>query len=51
MAKGALYWRLKDEKTGKWTYKKAIVADHVYDIDQHDVEQEYWYIPLPKEEE
>jgi hypothetical protein len=23
MAKGALYWRLKDEKTGKWTYKKV----------------------------
>ena len=23
MAKGALYWRLKDEKTGKWTYKRA----------------------------
>ena len=22
MAKGALYWRLKDEKTGKWSYKK-----------------------------
>jgi hypothetical protein len=24
MAKGALYWRLKDEQTGKWTYKKAL---------------------------
>ena len=24
MAKGALYWRLKDEKTGKWTYKKVL---------------------------
>jgi hypothetical protein len=23
MAKGALYWRLKDEKTGKWSYKRA----------------------------
>ena len=23
MAKGALYWRLKDEKTGKWTYVKV----------------------------
>jgi hypothetical protein len=23
MAKGALYWRLKDEKTGKWSYKKV----------------------------
>ncbi len=25
MAKGALYWRLKDEKTGKWSYKKATI--------------------------
>ena len=23
MAKGALYWRLKDEQTGKWTYKRV----------------------------
>ena len=23
MAKGALYWRLKDERTGRWTYKKV----------------------------
>jgi hypothetical protein len=23
MTKGALYWRKKDEKTGKWTYKKV----------------------------
>jgi hypothetical protein len=22
MAKGALYWRTKDEKTGKWTYQR-----------------------------
>ena len=22
MAKGALYYRLKDEKTGKWTYQR-----------------------------
>ena len=26
MAKGALYWRLKDEQTGKWTYKRATLA-------------------------
>jgi len=29
MAKGALYWRIKDEKTGKWTYKRAILAKHL----------------------
>jgi len=29
MAKGALYWRLKDEQTGKWTYKKAKIKDDV----------------------
>ena len=23
MAKGALYWRLKDESTGKWTYQRV----------------------------
>lgn len=23
MTKGALYWRKKDEKTGKWTYQKV----------------------------
>jgi len=27
MAKGALYWRLKDEKTGKWSYKKVTKPD------------------------
>ena len=26
MAKGALYWRLKDEKTGKWSYKKVVTT-------------------------
>ena len=31
MAKGALYWRMKDEKTGKWTYKKII---RTYSIDE-----------------
>ena len=25
MTKGALYWRLKDKKTGKWTYRRATV--------------------------
>ena len=30
MAKGALYWRLKDEQTGKWTYKKA---NYMYNLD------------------
>jgi hypothetical protein len=29
MAKGALYWRLKDEKTGKWTYKKVNICEEV----------------------
>ena len=23
MTEGVLYWRIKNEKTGKWTYKKA----------------------------
>jgi hypothetical protein len=27
MAKGALYWRLKDEKTCKWTYKRATAEE------------------------
>jgi hypothetical protein len=30
MAKGALYWRLKDEQTGKWTYKKVTEVDKLY---------------------
>ncbi len=30
MAKGALYWRLKDEQTGKWTYKKAEQCHYCY---------------------
>lgn len=29
MAKGALYWRLKDEKTGKWHYKKVTTIDGI----------------------
>ena len=30
MTKGALYWRLKDEKTGKWTYKRAEQCEDCY---------------------
>ena len=26
MTKGALYWRHKDEKTGRWTYSKVKIA-------------------------
>ena len=35
MAKGALYWRLKDERTGKWTYTKVFpkgVPDNLTDF-------------------
>jgi hypothetical protein len=36
MAKGALYWRLKDEQTGKWTFQKVTTIDGVieYCIDK-----------------
>ena len=44
MAKGALYWRLKDEKTGKWTYKK---------VDQVEPDMQAWwdYVKSKQEEE
>jgi len=31
MVEGALYWRLKDERTGKWTYRKVNVTEEKLD--------------------
>jgi len=27
MTEDVLYWRIKDEQTGKWSYKKATLAE------------------------
>ena len=40
MAKGALYWRHKDEKTGNWKYVKVRTQEHMQGIQNwiHNIE-------------
>jgi len=50
MAKGALYWRLKDEQTQKWTYKKVDWENP--DLELAAVMQWWWdYVRSNQEEE
>ena len=55
MTKGALYWRLKDEETGKWSYHSIAEEDTLellYTLADYTIREIMVYLyQFPEEEE